>query len=77
MRRFIPLHGDRFYRGRKRTYFFSAEENKHFFFFRGRKLTFFAEGNGLKIFAEEIGLDAVSNDSETANEDILLTLLLH
>lgn len=55
-----------FFRGRKQT-----------FFFRGRKLTFFAKGNGLKFFAEEIGLDAVSNDSETANEDILLTLLLH
>lgn len=48
-----------------------------FFFFRGRKLTFCAEGNGLKFFAEEIGLEAVTNDSETANEDILLTLLLH
>lgn len=66
MRRFIPLHGDRFYRGRKRIYFFPRKKTN--IFFRGRKLTFFAEGNGL---------EAVSNDSETANEDILLTLLLH
>lgn len=75
MRRFISLHGDRFYRGRKRIYFFPRKKTN--IFFRGRKLTFFAEGNGLKFFAEEIGLEAVSNDSETANEDILLTLLLH